>query len=163
MAKQDSRNSKKAYPFEVSSQSGKKAKSQGDKVPAKQSSAATRSSRVESSSYIPPEVSQRMVRRVAVLAGIPSALGIAVFFINYYLLINNIFFFPNWVTVFETLGLFGIGFVGISYGVLSASWEPEADGSLLGLQEFRFNFGNLRKQWRDRAAEHRASASSEDD
>lgn len=104
-----------------------------------------------------------MVRRVAVLAGVPSALGLSTFFINYYLLINHILVFPNWVTVLESLGLFGISFVGISYGVLSASWEPETDGSLLGLREFRFNFANLREQWRDRAREQRASISKGDD
>ncbi|MEO0854500.1 MAG: PAM68 family protein, partial [Cyanobacteria bacterium J06648_11] len=84
---------------------------------------------------------------------------------NYYLLVNHIIDFPNWVTVGESLGLFGLGFVGISYGVLSASWEPQEAGSLLGLREFRFNFGTLRKQWREerRSADRRATSSSASD
>ncbi|MEO0801192.1 MAG: PAM68 family protein [Cyanobacteria bacterium J06642_2] len=164
MARQNSQKSKKSYPFEVSSQSGKKAKVKRAKVSSKRTASPAKSTQESSpSNYIPPEVSSRMVRRVAVLAGVPSVLGLSTFFINYYLLINHILVFPNWVTVLESLGLFGISFVGISYGVLSASWEPETDGSLLGLREFRFNFANLREQWRDRAREQRASISKGDD
>ncbi|MEO1132670.1 MAG: PAM68 family protein [Cyanobacteria bacterium J06639_1] len=169
MAKQDAGKSKKAYPFEVSSQSGKKSKPEKTKsAPAGNATAAQPASPTSARSQaepIPPEVSKRMVRRVAILSGVPSVLGISVFFVNYYLLVNHVIDVPNWVTVGESLGLFGLGFVGISYGVLSASWEPAEDGSLLGLSEFRFNFGTLRKQWRDerRSAARRATSSSASD
>ena len=36
--------------------------------------------------------------------------------------------------------IFGAGFVGISYGVLSASWDPERKGGTLGLDEVKQNF-----------------------
>lgn len=106
---------------------------------------------VESS--IPAPVSDRMVRRVVWLAGVPSLLGIGAFFINYYLLINKILILPTWVTLVETLALFGVGFVGISYGVLSASWEPEEAGSWLGWREFRANLSILTQQWREQKQE----------
>lgn len=104
---------------------------------------------------IPNEVSERMVRRVVWLAGVPSVLGVGAFFVNYYLLINKILILPTWVTLVETLALFGFGFVGISYGVLSASWEPEQTGSWLGWQEFRVNLGIMTQQWREQKQEKR--------
>jgi hypothetical protein len=36
--------------------------------------------------------------------------------------------------------IFGAGFVGISWGVLSASWDPERKGGALGLDEVKQNF-----------------------
>ena len=35
--------------------------------------------------------------------------------------------------------IFGAAFVGISYGVLSASWDPTREGSELGIEEFKQN------------------------
>ncbi len=104
---------------------------------------------------IPKAVSDRMVRRVIWLAGVPSALGISAFIANYYLLVNKILILPTWVTLVETLALFGFGFVGISYGVLSASWEPEQVGSWFGWQEFWVNWGILTQQWREQKQEKR--------
>ena len=34
---------------------------------------------------------------------------------------------------------FGGGFVGITYGILSASWDPMREGSLSGITEFKAN------------------------
>ena len=130
--------------------SGKKAKGE----PA----TASRSVNTEASNYIPPEVSKRMIRRATWMAGLPSALGMSSFFINYYLLVNHILELPGWFTYTETLALFGLGFVGLSYGVLSASWEPERDGSWFGFAEFRFNVGILFQQWREYGDSKRGSS-----
>ncbi len=97
---------------------------------------------------IPPEVSRRMVRRILVFSGIPSSLGLSSFFVNYYLLTNHVVALPPYFTLVESLAFFGLGFLGISYGVFSASWDPEP-GSLLGIGEFRRNLGNVFKQWRE--------------
>ena len=32
---------------------------------------------------------------------------------------------------------------GITYSVMSASWDPDAEGSLLGVDEFKTNLGNI--------------------
>ncbi len=32
---------------------------------------------------------------------------------------------------------------GITYSVMSASWDPEVEGSLLGVDEFKTNLGNI--------------------
>ena len=150
-------NSSKPLPFEVSQQSGRSA-ADGDAKPA--ATAATKTSGANSSetapsNYIPQEVSQRMVRRASWLAGVPTTLGMSAFFINYYLLVNHILELPSWFTYAETLALFGMGFVGLTYGVLSASWEPEREGGLVGLSEFRFNIRVLFQQWREYGQEKR--------
>ncbi len=101
-----------------------------------------------------------MVRRMAVFCGIPSGLGLSSFFVNYYLLVNHVVALPSYFTLVESLTLFGLGFLGISYGVFSASWDPEP-GSLLGIREFRRNLSNTLKQWRASAASSESSGSGE--
>jgi len=44
---------------------------------------------------------------------------------------------PNVAVVLLSMGFFGLGVLGLSYGVLSASWDEEILGSKLGWQEFR--------------------------
>ena len=92
---------------------------------------------------IPEVVSRRMIRRMAVFAGIPTFLGMASFVVSYFLLTHHIVEFPNVVVLLVSLGFFGLGTVGLSYGVLSASWQEEDEGSLLGTAEFAVNFRRL--------------------
>ena len=98
-------------------------------------------------SGIPPLVSQRMIRRMALFSGVPTVLGVVVFFVAYYLLSRQILDFPKSLVLLLTLGCFGLGVVGLSYGVISASWD-ESPGSLLGLSEFKLNFGRIRESRR---------------
>lgn len=134
-------------PFDVSRQSsGPAAEGKTKSATAATSSASDRDL---PSNFIPEEVSKRMVRRASWLAGIPTILGMSAFFVNYYLLVNHILELPPWFTYAETLALFGMGFVGLTYGVLSASWEPERGGGLVGLSEFQFNIKVLFQQWRE--------------
>lgn len=102
------------------------------------------------SNFIPEEVSTRMVRRVTLFCGIPTFLGLSSFGINYYLITRDIVALPSYFTLVETGALFGLGFVGITYGVLSASWDSEP-GSVLGVSEFKTNLGNMIRQWQDQA------------
>lgn len=47
-------------------------------------------------------------------------------------------------TAFAVSGLFfGAGLLGITYGILSASWDENQEGSKLGLEEFKANAGPL--------------------
>uniref|UniRef100_M8BPI0 Uncharacterized protein n=1 Tax=Aegilops tauschii TaxID=37682 RepID=M8BPI0_AEGTA len=41
---------------------------------------------------------------------------------------------------------FGTSALGIAYGTLSASWDPEKEGSLLGVDEARTNWPELWKE-----------------
>ncbi|EKV03430.1 Protein of unknown function (DUF3464) [Leptolyngbya sp. PCC 7375] len=97
---------------------------------------------------IPEVVSRRMIRRMAVFAGVPTALGMSSFVIAYVLLTRHIVEFPNVVVLIVSLGFFGLGTIGLSYGVLSASWQEDEAGSLLGIAEFSINFRRLVQGWR---------------
>ncbi|OLP15827.1 hypothetical protein BST81_24195 [Leptolyngbya sp. 'hensonii'] len=97
---------------------------------------------------IPQAVSRRMVRRMAVFSGIPTTLGVAVFFISYWIVIQGWFKLPNAIVVFLSMGCFGLGVLGLSYGVLSASWDEETTGGWLGWPEFTTNLGRMTAAWR---------------
>ncbi len=96
----------------------------------------------DSDGRIPKEVSRRMVRRMAILSISPIAVGVSIFFLSYYLLSRQIVTFAPIVTLLTTMGCFGLGVVGLTYGMLSASWDDEP-GSLVGFDEFKLNFGRI--------------------
>lgn len=115
-----------------------------EKSAAKGSSAnrASKSGSKSDSGAIPEAVSQRMLRRMAVLSGAPVFLGVGIFFLAYYLRSRQIVEFPPVAVLLVTMGCFGLGVLGLTYGVLSASWDPEP-GGLVGLKEFKLNIGRV--------------------
>ncbi|MEH1810374.1 PAM68 family protein [Nostoc sp.] len=98
---------------------------------------------------IPQVVSQRMIRRVAGFCGVPTALGISALVVSYLLAIYSDIRLPPIAVLLVNMGLFGLGVLGITYGVLSASWDEEKVGSLLGLGEFNTNWGRMVAAWRE--------------
>ena len=92
---------------------------------------------------IPDYVANRMARRVAIATGIPSVLGMSTFVASYLLVSKGVMDIPPGITLVTSGGFFLLGLVGLSYGVLSASWEPGA-GTLLGLEQIGVNVGRLR-------------------
>ena len=96
---------------------------------------------------IPDVVANRMARRIAVASGIPSVLGMGVFVASYLLVSRHILDIPPGVTLLASGGLFLLGVLGLSYGVLSSSWETEP-GSLLGAEQIGLNIGRLRQSLR---------------
>ncbi|BAY29477.1 hypothetical protein NIES37_50950 [Tolypothrix tenuis PCC 7101] len=98
---------------------------------------------------IPKVVSQRMIRRVAAFCGIPTALGIATLVASYLLAIYTDIKLPPIAVLLVNMGLFGIGVLGITYGVLSASWDEDRVGSWLGIGEFGTNWGRMVAVWRE--------------
>ena len=96
---------------------------------------------------VPKIVSNRMVRRMALFCGVPTALGIATFIASY-LIVSQGFKLPNVAVLLVSMGFFGLGVLGLSYGVLSASWDEEVLGSKLGWQEFTVNWGRMVSAWR---------------
>jgi len=50
--------------------------------------------------------------------------------------------------VLVSMGFFGLGVLGLSYGVLSASWDENRVGTLLGWQDFTQNLGRTIAAWR---------------
>ncbi|MGB3612626.1 MAG: PAM68 family protein [Elainellaceae cyanobacterium] len=99
-------------------------------------------------SGIPEVVSRRMIKRMAILSGTPMALGVGMFFASYYIVIHDLFPLPTIAVLFVSLGFFGLSVLGLTYGVLSASWEETSEpGSFLGWDEFRLNFDRARSSW----------------
>ena len=96
---------------------------------------------------IPQEVANRMARRVAIATGLPSLMGMAVFVISYLLVSRGILDVPPSLTLVGSGFFFLLGLVGLSYGVLSASWEPQP-GTLLGLEHLKTNLQRLRSSVR---------------
>ncbi|NJK75911.1 MAG: DUF3464 family protein [Microcoleus sp. SU_5_6] len=101
------------------------------------------------SQSIPEVVSKRMISRIALFCGVPTFLGVATFFVSYLVVTKGLFELPNTAVLLVSMGCFGLGVLGLSYGVLSASWDEEISGSSLGWQEFTTNFGRMRQAWRD--------------
>lgn len=97
---------------------------------------------------IPDAVSRRMIKRMAFLCGIPSALGMSTFVVSYLLVVNDLFKVPTYAVLLVSLGWFGLGVLGLSYGVLSASWDEETVGSWVGWSEFNTNLGRMTEAWR---------------
>ncbi|MBW4459325.1 MAG: PAM68 family protein [Nodosilinea sp. WJT8-NPBG4] len=114
-------------------------------VSSKKTARAKRADRETTS--IPQEVSDRMLRRMLAFSGVPTGLGILTFFVSYYLVANQVVELPSYFVLLVTLGCFGLGVVGLTYGVLSASWDEERPGTWLGLDEFQVNFGRVTGAW----------------
>lgn len=92
---------------------------------------------------IPDAVSKRMVRRMALFCGIPSALGMSSLVIFYWLKANNIIDLPPYAALIVSLGFLVLGIIGLSFGIFSASWDENRVGSLLGIEELKLNLPRL--------------------
>ena len=94
-------------------------------------------------SQIPEAVSRRMARRIGLATGLPTLLGMLVFVASYFLVSRRLIDIPPVVTLGLSGGFFLLGLIGLSYGVLSASWE-DAPGSLLGMEQIGLNISRLK-------------------
>ena len=104
----------------------------------------------QGSGFIPEIVSQRMIRRTLVFCGIPVLMGMGIFILGYVAIANNWFRLPNTVVLLLSMGCLGLSVLGLTYGILSACWDEEEDaqGSLLGVAEFKVNFGRMKDAYR---------------
>jgi drug/metabolite transporter (DMT)-like permease len=93
---------------------------------------------------IPEAVANRMARRVAFATGIPTLLGMGVFVGSYLLVSRQIVDIAPGLTLTASGACFLLGLLGLSYGVLSASWEPQP-GSLLGSEQLGLNIGRIKQ------------------
>jgi len=84
-----------------------------------------------------------MARRIAIATGIPTVMGMAVFIGSYLLVSRRILDIPPSATLLASGACFLLGVLGLSYGVLSSSWEETA-GSLLGREQIGLNITRLR-------------------
>lgn len=92
---------------------------------------------------IPDAVASRMARRIALATGLPTLMGMGVFIASYLLVSRHILDIPPSATLLASGACFLLGLVGLSYGVLSASWEAEP-GSLFGSEQIGVNMARIR-------------------
>ena len=118
--------------------------SQGGKGPATTAGQASRSSARAREQMIPEVVANRMARRIAIATGIPTLMGMGVFVGSYLLVSRQIVDIAPGLTLTASGGCFLLGLLGLSYGVLSASWESQP-GSLLGTEQLGLNISRLRQ------------------
>ena len=99
--------------------------------------AKSSNSKVQSNG-IPKYVADRMAKRIFFTAGIPTLLGMSVFVISYIIVTRKIAEIPPSSTIAISALFFLLGLGGLSYGILSASWDI-APGSFLGLENIPLN------------------------
>ena len=92
----------------------------------------------QTSSGIPKYVADRMARRIFFTAGIPTIMGMSVFVISYIIVTRNIAEIPPSSTIAISALFFLLGLAGLSFGILSASWDKEP-GSFFGIENIPMN------------------------
>ena len=116
----------------------KKKISEGDAFRNIEKKVPTVSSRTKQSSGIPKYVADRMARRIFFTAGIPTIMGMSVFVISYVIVTRNIAEIPPSSTIAISALFFLLGLGGLSFGILSASWDKEP-GSFFGIENIPLN------------------------
>jgi len=92
---------------------------------------------------VPELVANRMIARIAGFFGIPVFGGMAIFVAAFFASKKYDLVVPPVIVAYATQFPFVLGLVGISYAILSSSWDDE-DGSLLGIDEFKVNVQRIR-------------------
>ncbi len=100
-----------------------------------------------SSSGIPKYVADRMARRIFFTAGIPTLLGMSVFIVSYIIVTKNIAEIPPSSTIAISALFFLLGLAGLSFGILSASWDKEP-GSFFGIENIPMNIQRAKAAFR---------------
>ena len=94
-------------------------------------------------SGIPSYVANRMARRIAFTTGIPTLSGMGVFVGSYFLISKGIAEISPTVTLVSSALCFLVGLLGLSYGILSASWDFNP-GSFLGFENIKPNINRMK-------------------
>ena len=98
-------------------------------------------------SGIPKYVADRMARRIFISAGIPTIMGMLVFVVSYVIVTRNIAEIPPSSTIAISALFFLLGLGGLSYGILSASWDKEP-GSFFGIENIPLNIERAKNAFR---------------
>ncbi|OAY30327.1 uncharacterized protein PAM68-like [Manihot esculenta] len=95
---------------------------------------------------IPEEVVYRVIKRILVSVGAPMALGLALLKFFGTVKEQGIWDVPLWLPFTTTFLTFGTSALGIAYGALSTSLDPNEKGSLLGIEEVQQNWVEMWKE-----------------
>lgn len=88
---------------------------------------------------MPEKVAQRAAKRGMVIGGSFYAAMLAVFAGAILLFKTQELIIPPTLMAFVTLFLVGLAIAGSSYGLMSASWDADKEGTVLGVEEFGEN------------------------
>tara|TARA_Y100001968_G_C19260157_1_gene668849 strand:+ start:446 stop:865 length:420 start_codon:yes stop_codon:yes gene_type:complete len=100
-----------------------------------------------SSNGIPKYVANRMAMRIALATGIPTLAGMGIFIGSYILISRGIADISPSLTLTTSAICFLLGLLGLSYGILSASWDLK-EGSLIGLENIGPNIKRMREAFK---------------
>ncbi|WCJ30422.1 hypothetical protein M5689_011982 [Euphorbia peplus] len=89
---------------------------------------------------IPEVVTNRMISRMGLSVGVPLFIGLLFFPFFYYLKVGLKIDVPTWIPFIVSFFFFGTALLGVSYGIVSSSWDPMREGSLLGWNEAQRNW-----------------------
>ncbi|PIA33628.1 hypothetical protein AQUCO_04100208v1 [Aquilegia coerulea] len=103
---------------------------------------------------IPEVVTNRMMKRVGLSVGIPLFVGLLFFPFFYYLKVGLKIDIPTWVPFIVSFIFFGSALLGVSYGIVSSSWDPMREGSLLGWNEAKRNWPVFWQSLRGRSGKY---------
>jgi|UniRef100_A0A2N9H0B9 hypothetical protein len=95
---------------------------------------------------LPEVVVNRIIARILAFVGVPMALGLLLLHIFGLIEEQHVWDVPRWLPFMTTFLTFGASTMGIAYGSLSSSWDPEKKGSILGLEEAHENWVEI---WKD--------------
>eukprot|EP00532_Pseudo-nitzschia_australis_P001788 CAMPEP_0168184960 /NCGR_PEP_ID=MMETSP0139_2-20121125/13556_1 /TAXON_ID=44445 /ORGANISM="Pseudo-nitzschia australis, Strain 10249 10 AB" /LENGTH=243 /DNA_ID=CAMNT_0008106693 /DNA_START=289 /DNA_END=1020 /DNA_ORIENTATION=- len=93
---------------------------------------------------IPEKVAQRMGKRMLPFVGVPLFGSMGAFVGFWYMATYRDMEFEPVLVAGTTIAFLAIGLVGITYSMMSASWDPEREGSVLGTDEFSRNIDNIK-------------------
>ena len=92
---------------------------------------------------VPELVANRMIGRIVSFLGIPVILGMSIFIGSVVAAKKYDTVVPPYLIAYATQVPFIIGLIGISYAILSSSWD-EQEGSMLGFNEFKINLQRIK-------------------
>ncbi len=106
------------------------------------------SKKISTKSNIPKYVANRMARRIAFTTGIPTLSGMGVFIGSYFLISKGIAEISPSLTLVTSAICFLLGLIGLSYGILSASWDFNP-GSFLGFENIKPNINRMKDAFKN--------------
>lgn len=88
---------------------------------------------------VPEVVANRMIGRIATFFGVPVFGGLSIFVAAFFVSKKYDMVIQPSIVAYATQVPFVLGLAGISYGILSSSWDEKVEGSALGVTEFKTN------------------------
>lgn len=92
---------------------------------------------------IPEKVAMRMGKRMLPFVGIPLFGSLGAFVAFWYFATQKDVVFQPTLVAFSTIFVLVLGLLGITYSVMSASWDPDVEGSTIGAEEFKKNLSSI--------------------